>query len=79
MKTTISIERNAENISYTITKVGHTFDVSKTINGDGKPATFVFDNFQDALDWVRDRLTVRDRLADKTDKNDFDYDSGVKS
>ena len=56
MKTTISIKRDAENISYTITKVGHTFDVSKTVSGETRPATFVFDNFQDALDWVRERI-----------------------
>jgi hypothetical protein len=56
MKTTISIKRDAENISYTITKVGHTFDVTKTINGESRPSVFVFDNFQYALDWVRDRI-----------------------
>jgi hypothetical protein len=63
MKTTISIKRDAENISYTITKNSTgSYDVSKTINGESRQATFVFDNFQDALDWVRDRI-----------------DSGVKS
>jgi hypothetical protein len=57
MKTTISIERNAENISYTITKnATGSYDVSKTVSGDTRPAVFVFDTFQYALDWVRDRI-----------------------
>ena len=59
MKTTISIERNAENISYTITKnATGSYDVSKTVSGETRPAAtvFVFDTFQYALDWVRDRI-----------------------
>jgi hypothetical protein len=58
MKTTISIERNAENISYTITKnATGSYDVSKTVSGETKTAAvFVFDTFQYALDWVRERI-----------------------
>jgi c-di-GMP-related signal transduction protein len=55
MKTTISIERDAENISYTIEKnsIG-SYDLTKSVNNQMRPSTFVFNTFQDALAFVRE-------------------------